>query len=122
MIKPFSNIEFLLSNNVTEILGDARVTAAKLEKPFNGSLELKLDGIFIEVGTTPATALPEQMGCALDEKKYLKVGADMSTNIPGVFGAGDVTSGSNYFAQFATAAGEGSIAANSVFSYLQGGK
>ncbi|KKW40110.1 hypothetical protein A2454_05105 [Candidatus Peribacteria bacterium RIFOXYC2_FULL_55_14] len=115
------NVEFVLSNNVAEILGDARVTAVKLEKPFNGSLKLKLDGIFIEVGTTPATALPEQMGCALDEKKYLKVGADMSTNISGVFGAGDVTSGSNYFAQFATAAGEGAIAANSVFSYLQSG-
>lgn len=116
------NIEFVLSRTPVEIIGDERVTGLKLNEAYNDSETLTIDGVFIEVGTIPATALPEQLGCEIDEKGHMKVGADMSANIPGVFGAGDVTSGSNYFEQFATAAGEGCVAANSAFTYLQSGK
>ena len=116
------NIEFVLSRQAVEVLGDERVTGLKLNEPHNGSETLAVDGVFIEIGTIPAIALPEQLGCEIDEKGHLKVGEDMSANVLGVFGAGDVTSGSNHFAQFATAAGEGCIAANSVFTYLQSGK
>lgn len=115
------NVEFVLNTNVLEILGDGRVSGIKLDTPYNGSDTLELDGVFIEVGSIPATSLAEQLGCTLDERKHLKVDAAMQTSVPGAFAAGDVSSGSNHFAQFATAAGEGSIAANSVFSYLQGG-
>jgi thioredoxin reductase (NADPH) len=115
------NVEFVLSSNVLEIVGDEKVTGLKLDKEYEGSDTLKVDGVFIEVGSIPATALPLQLGCDIDEKKHLKVGADMTSSVPGVFGAGDLTSGSNHFAQFATAAGEGCIAANSAFTYLQGG-
>jgi thioredoxin reductase (NADPH) len=115
------NIEFVLSTNVLEIQGDQKVTGIKLDKPFNGSDVLDVDGVFIEIGSTPATSLAEKLGCELDERKHLKVNPDMSTTVTGIFGAGDVTGGSNHFAQFATAAGEGAIAANSVFSYLQAG-
>lgn len=114
------NVEFVLNTNVLEITGDNRVNGITLDTPYNGSDTLAVDGVFIEVGSTPATVLAEQLGCALDERKHLKVDAAMKTNIQGVFAAGDVSSGSNHFAQFATAAGEGSIAANSAFSYLQG--
>ena len=57
----------------------------------------------------------------MDDRKHIKVGEDMATSVKGVFAAGDVSSGSNHFAQFATAAGEGSVAGNSVFNYLQAG-
>ncbi|PIR53318.1 hypothetical protein COU76_01665 [Candidatus Peregrinibacteria bacterium CG10_big_fil_rev_8_21_14_0_10_49_10] len=113
------NIEFVLSREVVEVLGDGKVTAIRLNEPFNGSDTLAVDGFFIEVGTIPAVALAEQLGCTLDAKGHVAVGANMGTSVPGVFGAGDVTSGSNHFEQFATAAGEGCVAANSVFSYLQ---
>lgn len=115
------NVEFVLSRNIVEIVGDGKVTGLKLDKEYNGSDILTVDGVFIEVGSTPATALPLQLGCEIDEKKHLKVGEDMATSVRGVFGAGDLTSGSNHFAQFATAAGEGCIAANSVFNFLQSG-
>lgn len=120
-VKAKENIEFVLHTNAVEVLGDGKVTGLKLDTPHNGQAVLAVDGVFIEIGSIPATKLPEQLGCELDERKHVKVAADMSTNVPGVYAAGDVSSGSNHFAQFATAAGEGSIAANSVFSYLQGG-
>jgi len=113
------NVEFVLETNVVEILGEQTVTGVKLDKEFNGSDQLAVDGVFIEVGSIPSTKLAENLGCELDDRKHLKVGEDMATSVSGVFAAGDVSSGSNHFAQFATAAGEGCIAANGVFNFLQ---
>ncbi len=117
-VKARDNVTFVLENQITEVLGDTKVRSVKLAKPFHGSDSLTVDGVFIEVGATPSVELATQLGAEIDAKGYLKVGVDQATNIPGFFAAGDVTTASNYFAQFATAAGEGSIAANSVFNYL----
>ncbi|NOS68284.1 MAG: FAD-dependent oxidoreductase [Candidatus Peribacteraceae bacterium] len=117
-IKEKKNIVMVLENQITEVLGDAKVKSVKLAKAFQGSDSLTVDGVFIEVGSTPSTELALQVGAEVDAKGYLKVKPDQSTNVPGFFGAGDVTNASNYFAQFATAAGEGSTAANGAFNYL----
>lgn len=121
-VKAKPNVTFVLETNVTQIMGDQKVTGIKLDKPFEGSDTLAVDGVFIEIGADPATALAAELGCAVDAKGYLAVDAAQRTSVPGVFGAGDITSGSNYFAQFTTAAGEASVAANSAFNYLQSGR
>lgn len=121
-VKEKTNIEFVLERNVVEILGEQKVTGIKLDKPHDGKDVLAVDGVFIEIGSTPAVALPQQLGCELDEYGHLKVDAGMRTNVPGIFGAGDVTGGSNRFAQFTTAAGEATVAVNSAFHYIQSGK
>jgi len=117
-VKTKDNVVFVLERNVVEILGDTKVTALKLDKPFEGQETISLQGVFIEIGAIPATEIPKQIGCEVDEKGFLKVDAAQQTTVPGVFAAGDITNASNYFAQFATAAGEGSIAANSVFNFV----
>lgn len=119
-VKAKENVSFVLENEIVEVLGDQKVNGIKLKKPFEGSDTLAVDGVFIEVGADPATALAKEIGCETDQKGYLKVDSAMKTTVPGVFGAGDITNGSNYFAQFTTAAGEGATAANSAFQYLQG--
>ncbi len=118
-VKMRENIITVLETNVIEILGDQKVSGIRLDKPFQGKDTLDVDGVFIEIGATPATQLPQSIGCEVDAKGYLKVDNAMRCSVPGVFGAGDITNASNYFAQFATAAGEGAVAANSAFSYLQ---
>lgn len=120
-VKGSPNIVPVLSTNILSVVGEQKVTGITLDKPFNGSTDLAVDGVFIEIGSTPATALGEALGCALDSRGHLRVTDAMATTVAGIFGAGDVTSGSNHFAQFTTAAGEGAVAANSVFSYIQGG-
>lgn len=120
-VKEKKNIEFVLERNITEVLGDKKVTGVKLNEPWNGQAQLTVDGVFIEVGAIPAIDLPKSLGCVVDEKGFLKVDGAQRTTIPGVFGAGDVTSGSNYFAQFSTSVGEASVAANSAFNFLQSG-
>ncbi len=117
-VKSKDNVTFVLQNSVKEVLGKERVSGVKLEKPFEGKDTIDLDGVFIEIGSTPATSLAEGVGAAIDEKGYLKVDASMATTVPGFFGAGDVTNASNYFAQFVTAAGEAAVAANSAFNYI----
>jgi len=121
-VKSKDNVVFVLERNVLEVIGDQKVTGLKLDKEFEGSDTINVDGVFIEVGSIPATQLPKDLGCETDAKGHLKVDSGMRTTVLGAFGAGDVTDYSNYFAQFTTAAGEGAIAANSVFNYLQSGK
>ena len=118
-MKSRSNITFVLERNVVEVLGDQKVKAVKFDKPFEGSETLSLDGVFIEIGSDPAVDLPKKLGCTLDPIGFVKVDDAQQTSVPGVFAAGDLTSASNHFAQFATAAGEATVAANSVFNYLQ---
>ncbi|PIP65179.1 hypothetical protein COU77_00750 [Candidatus Peregrinibacteria bacterium CG10_big_fil_rev_8_21_14_0_10_49_16] len=119
-VKARDNVEFVLENAVVEILGNTVVTGVRLEKEFNGSDAIDLQGVFIEIGADADTLLAEQLHCELDDRGHVKVDAGMRTSTEGVFAAGDLSSGSNHFAQFTTAAGEGSIAANSLFHYLEG--
>jgi thioredoxin reductase len=77
-----------------------------------------LDGIFVEIGLNPSSDLAKSIGVETDAAGYVKVGEDMSTNIPGFFAAGDVTTGSARFMQLVTAASEGVIATYGVYRYL----
>ncbi len=118
-VKARDNVVFVLERQLVEVLGDQKVKAIKLDQPFEGSDTINVDGVFIEVGSIPSVDLAKELGCELDARGFLEVNEAMETSIPGIFGAGDVTSGSNHFAQFTTAAGEATIAANSAFNYLQ---
>jgi len=121
-IQKESKIEIIYETNVTEIFGDNKVMSGiKLDKPYQNNQELKVDGIFIEIGGKPGTELVNSLRVKLDEKGYLKVKSDMSTNIPGVFAAGDVANASGELQQIITAASEGALAANSVYRYLKKG-
>lgn len=121
-VKEKTNIEFVLERNVVQVLGDSKVTGVKLDQAWNGQDVLPVDGVFIEIGSLPAVDLAKKIGCEIDPRGFLKVDGAQRTNVPGVFGAGDVTSGSNYFAQFATSVGEAAVSANSAFNFLQAGK
>ena len=90
------------------IRGAERVTALEAD-----GVEYPADCVFIlRSGLAPDSLLP---GLEL-ENGHIKVGADMSTSIPGVFAAGDCT-GAPY--QVAKAAGEGNIAALSASKYIE---
>ena len=81
--------------------------------------DLKIDGLFIEIGAIPSTELAKGIGVKLDQENRIAVKPNMTTNVEGIFAAGDITNGSNGFDQIATAVGEGSIAANTVFRFIK---
>lgn len=117
-IKNEPKITVICCTNVTEFVGEKKVEKIKLDKPYDGKDELEVDGVFVEIGSTPAYDLASKIGVELDEKKRIKVRSDQSTSIAGFYAAGDVTDGSNGFRQAITAASEGAIAAQSIFHYL----
>ncbi len=118
-VKARPNVKFVLERNVLEIFGDAKVKGVKIDKPFEGADTIAVDGVFIEVGSIPSVGLATALGAKLDDKGFIAVTPDQQTSVPGLYAAGDNTNESNHFAQFTTAAGEGAVAANGVFTYLQ---
>lgn len=98
---------------VDEILGAGDppgVTGVRLKNVKNGETsELACDGVFVAIGHSPNTDLFKG-AVTIDDEGYIvtKAGAT-STNIPGVFAAGDVQD--KTYRQAVTAAGTGCMAA-----------
>ncbi len=100
-----------------EVEGDA-LRAAVLENLDSGEKKrLEVDGIFVFLGQSPNSELFRDV-LTLDKTGYVAAGPDMSTNIPGVFSAGDINA--KAFRQLTTAAADGTIAALMADRYLRG--
>ena len=112
------NIKQILETNVVELIGNDGLESVVLDKPYNGSSKLSLDGIFIEIGADPRVDLPNQVGLNLNDQNEVVVDKNMNTTVPGIFGAGDLTDESGTLKQTVTAAAQGAIAATSAYSYL----
>ncbi|MBI4091513.1 FAD-dependent oxidoreductase [candidate division WWE3 bacterium] len=120
MARSNPKIEVITNINVVKAQGEKRLEGIVLDRPYKGSDQLKVEGLFIEIGFLPETQLAKDLGIKFDDQGYVDVAKDQSTNIPGIFAAGDITNASNRFAQLVTAAAEGSIAAVAAFRYVQG--
>ena len=112
-------IEAIKNTNIIEIKGEQKVEKVILDKAYNDKTYLETDGVFVEIGSDPGVELARQLGVEIDEQGYIKVNADMSTNISGIFAAGDITTGSNKFRQIITASAEGAVAANGAYRLLK---
>lgn len=76
---------------------------------------IECNGVFPYMGADPVTGFVDKN--ILDERGYIKVKPDMSTDLPGIFAAGDcITKG---LRQVITACNDGAIAANSVAKLLK---
>jgi len=114
-----SKIEIIFNTNVIEMIGETKLEAIKLDKEHNSSDQIALDGLFVEIGSSPQTEFFDALQIKIDAENYISVAEDQMTNIPGVYAAGDITSGSNRVHQIVTAAAEGAVAASSIFKYLK---
>ncbi len=110
-------MEFVFNTSVTEIVGDdMKVTGVKTVNNVTGETgELAADGVFIYVGSDPMTAPFKDLGI-LNAKGWVETDATMATKIPGIFAVGDVRD--TLLRQVATAVGDGAIAGQQVFKYL----
>ncbi|MFW9845694.1 MAG: NAD(P)/FAD-dependent oxidoreductase, partial [Candidatus Thorarchaeota archaeon] len=82
-----SKIEVVTKTNVTEILGESRVTGVRLDNPHNGSDILNLDGVFIAIGGIPFSELAKKLGVETNEKGEIIIDRSSRTNIEGVYAA-----------------------------------
>jgi thioredoxin reductase (NADPH) len=111
-------IEVLHNTKVLSIKGEKRLEKVVLSQKYKNSDELKLDGLFVEIGTEPNDLLSKELNLDND-KGYIVVDKEQNTSLEGVWAAGDITTNSSFFHQVITACSEGAVAAYGVFSYLQ---
>ena len=119
MKKLGDKVEVLLETEIEKIVGEKFLDKLILSKEYQGSKDLKVDGMFVEVGFDPDKTFAEQLGIKLDEKGYMKVDNLMHTDVPGVFAAGDATNHFGRFKQDITASALGAVAATSAYEYHQ---
>jgi len=130
-------ISFMLDSKIMEIAGEQKVEKVKLEsKVKNKDLqeminlmkgkviskdedkiiwEMPIDGIFVAVGRSPNSKVFQ--GINVDKRGYIAVGDHMSTNIDGVFVAGDVHD--KLYRQAIAAAGFGCAAGLETVRWLE---
>ncbi len=112
-------VEVIYNAEVKEIIGEEKLEKIVLNKEVNGSTEMTIDGLFVEIGAEPSTALATSIGVTLDEIGYIKVNNMMETNIPGVYAAGDAVNFFGPFKQIVTAAAMGAVASTSAYNYYK---
>lgn len=111
------NIEIFADSSPMEIKGEKKVSQLVIWKN-NRELGLKVDGVFIEIGSMPLSDIAKLLGLKLDEEGYIHVDENMATNVRGVFAAGDVVK--SKLKQVVIAASQGAIAAKSAYDYISG--
>ena len=94
----------------------------KLDDPDTEEFDFDVGAVFYAIGHTPNTGYLEGTGVELDDDGYLKAkggegGGQTATDVPGIFGAGDVVD--FHYQQAATAGGMGVKAALDADDYLE---
>ena len=127
-IESLDNVDILTSTEVVGFDADDRLRGLVLSSgAANASKRLPADALFICIGGTPRTHGAAKIGLVTDDAGYLRTGNDLvaipgaldgwpltrqplplETNLPGLFAAGDVRSGS--IKRCAAAIGEGAMA------------
>jgi len=110
-------IEFLFNTQVTDVIGEDKVTGLKLKDTKTGAERTQdFTGLFVAIGHLPRSELIKGQ-IDLDSDGYAKVQAGTTlTNIDGVFACGDLVD--HRYRQAITAAGTGCQAALDAEKYL----
>lgn len=105
-------IKTIFNETVEEIKGDKFMNEIVL----GSGKTMKLDGIFIEIGSDPASIIFKTIGIGIDEKGYIITSKDQRTNVDGIFAAGDITNCE--LKQIVTACAQGATAAYGAYKDL----
>lgn len=98
------------------IVEGGKLTGAVLHDKNGENRTIAVEGIFVFLGQKPNNSLfADQL--ALTPQGYVSTGIDMSTEIPGVYSAGDIND--KPFRQIVTAVSDGAVAALAVERYLR---
>lgn len=114
-LKEKKNVKIFYNTTPIEITGKNKVEELKIFCKGKRDV-LKVDGVFIEIGSAPLAEFTKNLGLKMDNEKFIRVDEDMKTSVEGVYAAGDVTH--TKLKQVVVAASQGAIAANSAYNWL----
>ncbi|WP_192983415.1 thioredoxin-disulfide reductase [Marinilactibacillus psychrotolerans] len=110
-------IEFVWNSVVEEIEGENAVNAVRIKNIQTGETSiLEAEGTFIYIGLLPNSDQFRSLGIT-DEEGWIETDENMETSIPGIFAIGDVRK--TVLRQVATAVGDGSVAGNAAYQYVE---
>lgn len=105
------NVVVKFNSVIDEIVGNDVVESIKIKGE-----EIKLSGIFINIGYEPSIGILKGLNLKLDNN-YIVVDKNMETSVKGIYAAGDIIKKDLY--QLVTAVSEGAIAATNVFKSIK---
>ncbi len=108
---------FILGAMLVSINGTDKVESITVKKRSDNSEEtVAVDGVFIFVGTTPASECVQRI-VELDKHGFVVTNQDLETSVRGLYAAGDIRS--KHIRQVVTACGEGAEAAINAYHYVE---
>jgi len=118
LIMKTNKAEIITNAKVLKIQGDNFVRALIYQDlVLNQEKKLEVDGVFVEIGYSPATAFVKNLVDFSERDEIITDLESYSAKTPGLFAAGDCNKGK--YKQIVTAAGEGAKAALAAYEYLQ---
>ncbi len=113
-------IQVVFNAEVTSIEGGDRVERAIVYD--NRTLKKKIfevDAILVNIGFKPKTTPLPKWGIELEGERLIKVRADMSTSVRGIYACGDIVSYPGKDKRIVTGCGEAVTAVMSIYKYLK---
>ena len=83
-------IEILAGTELTEVLGDGRVTGVRYRTPGGEIRQIETDFVFVGTGERPDLSMYAPLGLQTDERGFVVADATMRTSVPNVYAAGDL--------------------------------
>ena len=117
-VSKLKSVEVITDATLKEIKGTKFLESiVYLDKKENKEKELKVQGVFVQVGTQPATSFVKDLVDFSERDEILVDPITGETRTPGLFSAGDVSSVK--YKQLVVAAGEGAKTALSAYNFLE---
>jgi len=111
------NIEYVTPYNVVKLNGDSSVESITIKNKEDGSeKDIPLECLFVAIGNNPNTGFIRDI-IECDEVGFIKSSEMCTTNIKGIFAAGDCRV--KTLRQLVTASNDGAIAATNAFNYVK---
>lgn len=111
-----NGISPMIGTTVLEILGENKVEGIRVKRMDGGIEDIKVDGVFVVIGSVPTVDLLRRAGIQIDARDYVVVNDNMETNVKGVYAAGDCTGKSH---QVVVAVGQGAVAGINAADYIK---
>lgn len=110
-------VDFIWDTVVEDIEGDNAVNSLQLRNTKTDEVTtFDAQGVFIYIGLVPNSQAFQSLNIT-DEEGWIVTDANMETAVKGIFAIGDVRK--TVLRQVATAVGDGSIAGNAAFNYVE---